>query len=151
MKAYSFKWNAKEGTMVFTDAGRHIVRFSTFEDQITEMVKLFTRKDISIRIDFVDTEGKKQMHKVSFQNTSVIIKNKKGEIVSYCGEVPINKKDDLSFTFNFPMANRKNIYVWYEKIHNGKCVVMYGSDKTDAKPIDLTKVKFYITYKNEAT
>jgi hypothetical protein len=28
-------------------------------------------------------------------------------------------------------------------------MVMYGRDRTFAKPIDHTKVKFYITYKDE--
>jgi hypothetical protein len=59
MKAYSFKWNEKTNSMVFTDAGRHIIKFKSFGEQIAEMVKLFQRQDISIRIEFTDTWERK--------------------------------------------------------------------------------------------
>lgn len=150
MKAYSFKWNKKTEQMAFSDAGRHIIKFNSHFEQICEMVKLFSRKDISIRVSFADTEGKEQTRKVSFQKTSVIIKNKNGEINTFRENIPCSKNDQ-SVTFEFPFANGTNIYVWYESIHNGKCVVMYGSDRIYAKPIDHTKVRFNITYKNGTT
>lgn len=152
MKAYSFKWNKKSSQFVFTDIGRHIVRFNSFEEQMNEMIKFFHRKDISIRISFEDSEGKEQMRKVQFQKSCVLMKTKDDDFRyctrndEYCFEQRNPKKSDKSYTFHFPLNSGWSIYLWYEKVHNGKCVAMYGRDRMFAKPIDRTKVKFYITY-----
>ena len=149
MKAYSFKWNEKTNSMVFTDAGRHIIKFKSFGEQIAEMIKLFQRQDISIRIEFTDTWERKEKKKVSFGGTSIITKDKFNQIVEHTqGFVP--NGDYMSYTFAFPLSSGKTqyIYVWYEVKHNGKCVIMYGYNREDAKPIDHTKVKFIISYKD---
>jgi hypothetical protein len=148
MKAYSFKWDKKTNQYVFTDSGRHIIKFNSFEEQMNEMMKFFNRKDISIRIAFNDTEGKQQMRKVQFQRSSTLIKTKEEEFFYYCKDFQ-PKETDKAYTFCFPLNNVFTLYLWYERIHNGKCVVMYGRDRTFAKPIDHTKVRFNITYKNE--
>lgn len=140
MKAYSFKYNKKTNRFGFTDSGRRWISFKS--DEFKEVAEFITRKDISIRVEFMDNEYKEQKVKVKYSGTTFWSLNN-GKMHQYYG---VNKRQKFfnRMAIEFPLVNGRSLFVWYDR-----GVVFYGKTRLSAVPINKYEVKFSIAYQEK--
>lgn len=139
MKPYNLKYIKKTNTFGFSDSGRHLIQFNS--NELQEVAQFVTRKDISIRVQFVDANSKTIKLKVSLGKTCVWSLDEYGVMKSFNTINSQSQPTYRNMAIEFPLVNGNSIFLWYEK-----GLAFYGKDRLSAKLINRDEVKFEFTY-----